>query len=114
MQASHREFASQNLPQVGGRTMRGRTGGCAGAHPDRDRSVRAFGSETADVVDDVPGVLFRHAALVALHEELRTRALADDGEDFTVGRSSRPLGVGEIGRMTIFWLHGAVALGIGT
>ena len=43
----------------------------------QDELVRALGTETADVVHDIPGVLLGHAALVALHEELRASAVAD-------------------------------------
>src|SRR5262245_60353824 len=45
----------------------------------------ALGADAAQVVDDVPHVGVRHAALVTLHLEVGAGAVAEHDEDFPVG-----------------------------
>ena len=49
-------------------------------------------TETADVVNEVPGVGVGDLALQALHLVLRRRAVLDHPEDLAFARSTRPFG----------------------
>src|SRR5262245_62227134 len=71
-------------------------------------------SDAAQVVDDVPHLLWGHLAVVALHVVLRADAVLDHLKDFLVTRSVIPLVVGQIRWVSPLGRLRAIALGVFT
>src|SRR5439155_18471909 len=65
-----------------------------------------------EIVDDVPDVGVGQLALVALHVERRSGAIADNHEDLAVAVAAIPFRVRQVRRMCAFGRHRTVALGI--
>src|SRR6516225_2838010 len=82
--------------------------------PEPCSTIALLGLDTPQIVNDVPDVVIRHLALVALHVELRARAVLDDEKDFAVGGTTIPFIVRQIGRVRAFGRHRAVALRVRT
>ena len=76
-------------------------------------SVRGLRSEAAQIVDDMPDVLGRHLPLEPHHLGVGTRAVDDHSENFPVGGSVNPLGVGKVRRVGVFRRERAVAFRVG-
>ena len=64
-----------------------------------------FGREAADVIDHIPHLVLGHLRGEPFHRGFGDPA-AHDGEDLTIGRAVRPLGIDKVGRLRVQLLAG--------
>src|SRR5262245_61073430 len=75
-------------------------------------SFRLLGPDAANVVDDIPDLLFVELLFVSQH--VSRHAVADDDEDFAVCRTVIPDVVGQVGGLAAGERQAAVAFAVGT